>query len=85
MKSANVTGNKIPIYTEVNDSIIKTYYNNEKSTIEFDYDKKTNKLSSQIIASRTYLLVPNGFDLSNLIFPGTSSASIRATLSKITQ
>jgi hypothetical protein len=69
----------------MNASTIKAYYNDGKSTMEIYFDRKTNKLSSQTIATISYLLVPSGFELNTLIFPGVISPPVNTTLTKIYQ
>lgn len=75
----------MPFFTEVNGSVIKAYYDDGKSTSEIYYDKILDKASAQVIATRPYLLVPDGFGLDTLVYPSAPSAAINATLTKITQ
>lgn len=65
--------------------MIKAYYDDGKSTSEIYYDKNTNKASAQVVATRSYLLVPEGFNVSTLLFPGTISSATNITLNRIFQ
>lgn len=85
MKNSTLAGTKIPFFTEVNGSMIKAYYDDGKSTSEIYYDKVNNKATALVIATRPYLLVPDGFMLNTLIFPGLLTATTNATLDKIYQ
>ena len=83
IKQSDLSGSKIPFFTENNSTVIKAYYEDGKSTYEIYYDKSASKASYQILSTRSYLLIPDGFSLENLLVPGTPSPADNAILTKI--
>lgn len=85
LKQSDFVGSKVSFFNEINSTVIKAYYEDGKSTYEIYYDKNTAKATSQILSTRSYLLVPDGFSLPNLLLPGTPSIADSAMISKILQ
>lgn len=85
IKLSDLVGTKVPFFTELNSTVIKAYYEDGKSTYEIYYDKVTNKATYVVLSTRSYLLVPDGFSLENLLIPGTPSPADSAILSRIVQ
>lgn len=65
--------------------MIKAYYDDGKSTSEIYYDKILNKATALVVSTRPYLLVPDGFNLTTLVYPGNVNSTLNATLNKIYQ
>lgn len=85
MAKSDLLGTKVPFFTETNGTVIKAYYEDGKSTFEIFYDKATDKVTSQVAATRSYYLIPDGFSFENLLIPGAPSATDSAFLSRIIQ
>lgn len=84
-RASSLAGSKIPFFTESNATVITSYYDDGKSTSSLNYDKATSKSTLTVIATRPYLLVPDGFSMSNLLIPGTPSAPDSLNIAKLTQ
>lgn len=70
LSQSNLAGNKIPILTQNNSVAIRSYYNDGKSTYEINLTRSTDVVTFSILANRSYLLVPDGFNLATLLIPG---------------
>lgn len=75
IKNSSLAGSKIPFFTEANGTYISSYYEDGKSTSNIGFDRNTNQTNFMVLATRSYLLVPEGFSLVNLLLPGTPSAA----------
>lgn len=53
---------------------MRAYYNDGKSTYEIVIRKSTGATTVKTIASRNYLLIPDGFSLATLLIPGNPAA-----------
>lgn len=80
-----LTGSQNPYFVESNSTTIKGYYDDSRSLTELIIDKKTDKKIKQIISNRVYLLLPEYFYLTDLVFPGNFSQTEMTILSKVTQ
>lgn len=65
--------------------MVKGYYDDGKTITEIYYDKLTDKVTTQAIYTRPYLLLPDGFALETLILPGGAglTSSENATIVKL--
>lgn len=75
LAGSNLNGNKVPILTQNNSVAVRSYYNDGKSTYEIVLTRSNNAAALTVVASRNYLLVPEGFNLGTLLIPGNPPLS----------
>lgn len=59
LSESDLDGDKVPFYSEVNSTSIRTFYNSGNSTIEIVIDKKTEEGKGYVIAERKVKICPD--------------------------
>ena len=69
MRNIDISGSRIPFYTEHNTTHSRAFYNDGRQTLEIVIDDRTGAGSLMKIQSKTKYLVPTGFNIANMLIP----------------
>lgn len=73
--TVGVGGSRVPLAVESHAKKIRGYFNDGKRTMQVVIDRNTSVATLTVYANQSFYVVPEGFNLSTLLFPGKPSTT----------